>query len=43
MIENCPGAVDVKWRAKFIGHARKINIFTMKLTVAIAKKMHAGL
>src|SRR6266704_3196624 len=40
MIENCPRAVDVKWRAKFVGHARKIDIFTVEAHVAIMKEMH---
>ena len=40
MIENCPRAVDVKWRTKFVGHVRKIDIFTVEAPVAIVKKMH---
>jgi hypothetical protein len=40
MIENCPRAVDVKWRTKFVGHVRKIDIFTVEAPIAIVKKMH---
>jgi len=40
MIENCPRAIDVKWRAKFVGYARKIDIFTVEAPAAIMKKMH---
>ena len=40
VIENCPRAVDVKWRAKFLGHARKIDIFTVEVPIAMMKKMH---
>ncbi len=42
MIENCPRAVDVKRRAKFLGDARKIDIFTVKLAVAVMEKMHVA-
>jgi hypothetical protein len=40
MIENCPRAIDEKRRAKFVGYARKIDIFTVEAPTAIMKKMH---
>src|SRR6266581_2207216 len=30
MIENCPRAVDVKWRVELLRDTRKIDIFTVK-------------
>jgi hypothetical protein len=43
VIEDCPGAVNVEWRAKFFGDACKINIFAVKFAVAVVKKMHESL
>ncbi len=40
MIENRARAVDIKRRPKLFGDARKIDIFAMKLAVAITKRMH---
>ena len=40
MIEDCPGAINVERRSKFVGHARKIDIFSVKFPVAVMKRMH---
>jgi hypothetical protein len=40
VIKNCPRAVNVQRRAKFLGYALKIDIFTVKAPVAIMEKMH---
>src|SRR5205823_1691213 len=41
VVENRPRAVDVKRRPKLFRDAPKIDIFAMKLAVAITKRMHA--
>jgi len=41
MIENCARAVDIKRRPEFFRDAPEINIFAVKLAVAITKRMHA--
>ena len=43
MIENCSCAINVSGRAEFLGHARKIDIFAVKLAITITKKMHQAL
>jgi hypothetical protein len=43
VIEDCSRAVNVSGRAEFLGHLRKIDIFTVKLAVTITKKMHESL
>ena len=40
MIENCARAVDIKRRTELFSDAPKIDIFAVKLAVAIAKRMH---
>ena len=42
VIKNCPRAINVKWRAKFLGCASKIDIFAVKLAVAVMEKMHVA-
>ena len=41
VIENCPRAVNIKRRAKFLSNARKIDIFAIEFAAAIAKRMHS--
>jgi hypothetical protein len=40
MIENRTSAVDIKRRSKLLSDECKIDIFAMKLPVAITKRMH---
>ena len=40
VIENCSCAVNIEWRAKFLGHARKIDIFAVEMSIVITEKMH---
>jgi hypothetical protein len=40
MIQNRARAVNIKRRSKLFGDAPKINIFAVKLAVAIPKRMH---
>ena len=40
MIENCSGAIDIQRRPKFLRHVSKIDIFAVKLAIAIMKRMH---
>jgi hypothetical protein len=42
VIEDCPGAVNVKWRAKFLGYPDEIDIFAVKLAITITEKMHVA-
>ena len=42
VIENCSRTVNVKWRAKFLGHDCKIDIFAIEMPFAITKKMHGN-
>ena len=40
MIQNCAGAIYIDRSPEFLGHARKIDIFAMKTSVAVMKRMH---
>jgi hypothetical protein len=43
VIENRSRAVNISRGAKFLGYARKIDIFAMKLAVPIVEEMHETL
>ena len=40
MIENCAGAVDIERRADFLRDSCKIDIFAVKFSITILKRMH---
>jgi hypothetical protein len=40
VIENCSGAVNIERSAELLRDLRKIDIFAVKLAVAIPKRMH---
>jgi hypothetical protein len=40
MIENGSGAVDVKRSAVFFSDAFERNVFAVKLTISVMKRMH---
>ncbi len=42
MIENRPGAIYVERRPKFLRDPRKIDIFAVKLAVAVMERMHCA-
>ena len=42
MIENCFRAIDIERRSKFLRDPRKIDIFAVKLTVAVMERVHCA-
>jgi hypothetical protein len=40
VIKNCSRAVNIEWRPKLVGYARKIDIFAVKCVVAVMETVH---
>jgi len=40
VIEDCSRAVDVGRRAEFLGNEGQIDVFSIKMTIAIMKQVH---
>ena len=43
VIKDCFRAVDVSWRAEFLGNTRQIDVFAVQPVVSIMEKMHTGI